>query len=188
MHPNARFHADAEHGLALVEEIAFATVVAGGMVAHTPMTVVDGALWFHLARGNRLCAALPGRATVCVLDAGGYVTPDWYAGAAGQVPTWNYRAAEAEGAVRALDEAEVLQQMDALAEQHEPRVGGRWTRAKLDAAAQAALLGGIRGFALAPEAWRVTVKASQNKGATDREGVRAGLVAAGRADMAAWTA
>lgn len=188
MHPNARFHADAAQGLALVDEIGFATIVAGGMVAHTPLTVAGGALWFHLARQNRLCAALPGRVTACVLDAGGYVTPDWYAGPVGQVPTWNYRAAEADGAVRELSEAEVLEQMDALAARHEPRVGGRWTRAKLDAAAQAALLRGIRGFALQPEAWRVTVKASQNKGAADREGVRAGLVAAGRADMAAWTA
>ncbi len=188
MHPNASFHADAAAGLALAEEIAFATLVAGGMVAHAPVMVVDGELWFHLARGNRLCAALPGRATACVLDAGGYVTPDWYARGANQVPTWNYRAAEAEGDVRALSDAEVLRQMDLLAAAHEPRVGGRWTRAKLDAATEAALIGAIRGFALTPDAWRVTLKASQNKAAADRHGVRAGLAAAGRDDMLRWTA
>lgn len=188
MHPNIRFHADAAAGLALVEEIAFATLAAGGMLAHAPLTVVKGELWFHLARGNRLCAALPGRATVCVLDPGGYVTPDWYVRGANQVPTWNYRAAEADGPVRELGAADVLRQMDALADSHEPRVGGRWTRAKLEAATQAALLGAIRGFALAPDAWRVTLKASQNKGEADRDGVRAGLAAAGRGDMLRWTA
>jgi transcriptional regulator len=188
MHPNARFHADAAAGLALVEEIAFATLASDGIVAHAPLTVVDGELWFHLARGNRLCAALPGRVTACVLDAGGYVTPDWYARGANQVPTWNYRAAEAEGMVRALDDADVLRQMDMLADAHEPRVGGRWTRAKLDDAAQAALIGAIRGFALTPDAWRVTLKASQNKAAADRDGVRAGLARAGREDMLRWTA
>lgn len=67
MHPNPQFrHPDRALLETLIEEIGFGMVFAatpdGPRVAHTPLVSTgDGALQFHIARGNGLAKHLDGR-------------------------------------------------------------------------------------------------------------------------------
>jgi transcriptional regulator len=189
MHPNLAFrHADRGLLEAMIEEIGFGMVFAqladGPRVAHVPLLWTgDGAVQFHLARGNALTKHLDGMTVLAVINGpDGYVSPRWYAdGGAGQVPTWNYVALELEGRVRRMDSEGLLAQIAALSEKHEGRViaGEPWTMDKLPEERLRALLAGIAGFELEIQAWRETVKLSQNKGAEDRLRVADGLEAQG---------
>ena len=179
MHPNPAFRPDPA---ALLDRAAargfahlFAATRAGPMVAHVPLTRHDDELWFHLARANRLHPHLDG-ATVLASIAGpdGYITPNWYARPVNQVPTWNYTAIEIDGVARALSEADLRAQLDALADRHEPRPNP-WTLAKTDPHVVAALFRAIGGFAIRITAVRGTDKLSQHKGAEDNARVAAAL-------------
>ena len=189
MHPNLAFrHAGRALLETMIEEIGFGMVFAttpdGPRVAHVPMLWTgDGAVQFHLARGNALTKHLDGMTALAVINGpDGYVSPRWYGdGGAGQVPTWNYVALELEGRVRRLDGDGLIGQIAALSERHETRVseGQPWTMDKLPEARLRALLAGIVGFELEILAWRETVKLSQNKNAEDRIRVANGLEAEG---------
>ena len=198
MHPNASFRHGArdEVGRALLEtmvdEIGFGTVFAqtpdGPRVAHVPLLrTADGAIQFHLARGNALTRHIEGMTVLAVINGpDGYVSPRWYADPA-QVPTWNYVALELEGRVRRIDAGGLLNQLTALSDQHEARVsaGEPWTMAKLPEAKLRAMMAAITGFELDVTAWRETLKLSQNKTAEDRANVAAGLEGEGSAAIAA---
>ena len=186
MHPSAMFrHDDRTLLAALVEEIGFGMVFAatpdGPRVAHVPVLWTgDGAVQFHLARGNALTRHLEGANALVVLNGPhGYVSPRWYPdGGADQVPTWNYLALELEGRVRRMDEDGLLALVTALSDTHEARVtsGGQpWTMDKLDAARQRGLLGGIVGFEMEVAGWRETFKLSQNKSEAERTALAEGL-------------
>ena len=188
MHPNPAFRPDQATLLARAARIGFAHLFvatpAGPMVAHAPVTLHGTELRFHLASANRLHAHLDGAAVLAsIAGPEGYVSPNWYARPGNQVPTWNYETIEIEGIARALSEPALLDQLDALADLHEPRPNP-WTRAKADPVAIAAMLRAIRGFALEPTAIRGTTKLSQNKAAADRAGVIAGLATQGNAALA----
>lgn len=181
MHPNPAFRDDADP-LAFAAELGFAHIMvataAGPMVVHAPVTRAGGALRFHVARGNRATRHLDGAAVlVSVAGVQGYISPSWYAETKDQVPTWNYVAAEIDGVARALDEDALVEQLDALAAFHEPRVAPErpWRRDKMEDAAFRRLLRAIVGFEVTPTAVRTTTKLSQNKSAADRAGVIAGL-------------
>lgn len=178
MHPNALYRNDdrALHE-ALIEEVGFGMVFAqtsdGPRVAHTPiLSTGDGAVQFHLARGNALTRYLPGQEALVVINGpDAYVTPRWYADT-NTVPTWDYVALELQGPVRKMAEEGLLAMLDALAERHEGRIPGEpWTRAAVDRKKIAGLLRGIVGFELEVRAWRPTFKLSQNKPAEDRAGI-----------------
>lgn len=179
MHPNPAFRPDPATLLDQAAAIGFAHLFVatpvGPKVAHAPVTRHGDRLRFHLARANPLHAHLDG-ATLLASIAGpeGYISPNWYVRPGNQVPTWNYVAIEIEGIARALLEADLLDQLDTLADRHEPRPGP-WTRAKTDPAVIAAMLRAIEGFEIEVTAIRGTTKLSQNKGTADREGVIAGL-------------
>src|SRR5687768_11061791 len=120
MHPCPSFAwTDRDALLAFLREISFCTIFtatpAGGHIIHVPI-VVHGPdrLRFHLARTNRAAQALDG--ALVLLSCSGpnaYISPDWY-GSPDQVPTWNYLAVEVEGRLRRLDDAELVDQIDAL--------------------------------------------------------------------------
>jgi transcriptional regulator len=176
MHPNAAFRWEEEAELrAFVSARGFATLCVATAeapaVAHVPLVVTEsGTLRFHLARGNRVTRYLDGAMAVAsVTDADFYVSPDWY-GSEDQVPTWNYLAVEIEGQVRALDEAELITQIDALSEIFEAQLAPKpvWTREKMTPGRFEAMLGAIRGFELRPTAWRGTRKMGQNKKPAER--------------------
>ena len=176
----------------MVEEIGFGMVFAqtpdGPRVAHVPLLWTgDGAVQFHLARGNALTKHLDGMTVLAVINGpDGYVSPRWYADPE-QVPTWNYVALELEGRVQRLDAERLLGQITALSDKHEARIaaGQPWTMDKLPEAKSRALQSAIVGFELEVIAWRETIKLSQNKPADERERVAAGLEGEGAAGIAA---
>lgn len=194
MHPNSVFrHGDRALLETLLEEIGFGMVFAqtpdGPRVAHVPLLYTgDGAVQFHLARGNALTKHLDG-ATALVLVNGpdGYVSPRWYPdGGTDQVPTWNYVALELEGRVRKMDEDGLLGQITAISDKHEARVaeGQPWTMDKLSEPRRVGLVKAIVGFEMEVQAWRETLKLSQNKGAEDRAALADAMEAEGSVAIA----
>ncbi len=191
MHPNALFRNDdrALHE-ALIEEVGFGMIFVqtpdGPRVAHTPIVSTgDGAVQFHLARGNALTRYLVGQeALVLINGPDAYITPRWYADA-NTVPTWDYVALELQGPVRKLSEEGLLGLLDAIGERHEERIPGQpWKRDQVDPAKIAALLRGIVGFEMEVRAWRPTFKLSQNKSVEDRAAIADALDARGSPALA----
>jgi transcriptional regulator len=187
MHPNAQFrHDDRELLEALIDEIGFGMVFAttpdGPRVAHVPLLYTgDGALQFHLSRGNALTKYIDGMNALVVINGpDGYVSPRWYEDQQ-QVPTWNYIALELEGRVRRMDAEGLYAQLHDISERQEERVAGgeRWVMDKVEAETMRRKMAGIVGFELEIAAWRPTFKLSQNKTAEERERVIAGLEAQG---------
>ncbi|MBN8501661.1 MAG: FMN-binding negative transcriptional regulator, partial [Sphingomonadales bacterium] len=137
-------------------------------------------------RGNALARHLAERTALIVINGpDGYVSPRW-SGDPAQVPTWNYVALELEGRVRRIDSDATLALVTDLSDKHEARIaaGPRWTMDKLSAERQRSLLAGIVGFELEVQAWRETLKLSQNRDASERERLAAGLEGEGSAGIA----
>ena len=186
MHPNPMFRSDdrtlfetliAEIGFGMV----FQTTPDGPRVGHTPIVSTgDGAVQFHLARGNALTRHLAGRDALILLNGpDGYVSPRWYADPA-QVPTWNYVALELEGPVRRMDEDGTVALLRAIGEANEARIPGEpWTLDKTPPDYFRKLLSGIVGFELEVRAWRPTLKLSQNKPPEERARIAEALQAGG---------
>lgn len=196
MHPNPAFRSDDR---ALMEDMlsqigfgmVFAATPDGPRVAHTPLlSTGDGAVQFHLARGNALTQHLAGStALVLVNGPDAYVSPRWYAAEpetmAHQVPTWNYVALEMEGPVRRMEDDGLLALLEGLSAREEARLPApAWTMDKLDPATRQRLLAGIVGFEMEVRGWRPTLKLSQNKSEAQRQGVIEGLEAHGAPAMA----
>ena len=191
MHPNPLFRTEDRALLeALIDEIGFGMVFAqtsdGPRVAHTPLlSTGDGAVQFHLARGNALTRYLPAQEALVVVNGpDAYVSPRWYADR-NTVPTWDYVALELQGPVRKMAEEGLLGFLDAVAERHERRIAGEpWMREQVDPAKIAALLPGIVGFEMEVRAWRPTLKLSQNKSVEERAAIAEGLEAHGSPALA----
>lgn len=192
MHPNPAFRVEDRALLeGLIEQVGFGMVFAatpdGPRVAHVPLlTTGDGAVQFHLARGNALTAHLDGATALAVINGpDAYVSARWYQDTE-RVPTWNYVALELEGRVRRMDRDGLLGLVAALSDHHEARLqyGEPWTMDKLPIARRDAMLGAIVGFEMEVLAWRPTFKLSQNAPAHERERVIAGLEAEGALAMA----
>lgn len=197
MHPDPAFAWKDEAAMRhFVGQVAFAHLFAAGpegaAVVHVPVLVADAGLRFHIARRNRI-VPLIGQAGAVVIASiaapDGYVSPAWYA-SVDQVPTWNYVAVEAEGAVRTLDNVDLIALLDGLSGVHEARVRGTppWTRAKMAPGRFDAMLPAIVGYELRVDRWRGTRKLSQNKNGADSAGVVAGMEINGRTEMAALVA
>ena len=165
----------------------FATTLDGPRVAHVPMVSTgDGALHFHLSRGNALTRHIDGMTALAVVNGpDSYVSPRWYADRE-QVPTWNYIALELEGRVRRMDADGLHGLLETLSERQEVRVegGDRWSIEEMPESALRAKMAGIVGFEMEVMAWRPTFKLSQNKPAEERERVIAALEAQGSLALA----
>jgi len=192
MHPNPLFRMEDRALLeALIEEIGFGTVFAqtpdGPRVAHAPLVSTgDGAIQFHLARGNALTPHIAGTTALAVLNGpDGYVSPRWYADR-GQVPTWNYVALELEGPVREMDYNGLHDLLEAIGEQHEARIetGEPWRPGDVPQDLWDKLAKAIVGFELEVRAWRPTFKLSQNKPPEERLRVADALEAQGSPALA----
>jgi len=191
MHPNPAFRHDDRALLeALVDEIGFGMVFAqtpdGPRVAHTALlSTGDGAVQFHLARGNGLARWLAGAPALVVVNGpDAYVSPR-FSGNPAQVPTWNYVAVELEGRVQRMDSDGLTALLRDLAERHEGRIGGElWTMDAIPEADLRKMLGGIVGFEMEIEAWRPTFKLSQNKTEAERKAIATALQAAGSPALA----
>ncbi|MBC2670448.1 FMN-binding negative transcriptional regulator [Novosphingobium piscinae] len=183
MHPAAAFRHDDRALLeAVVAEVGFGMVFLttpdGPRVAHVPLlSTGDGAVQFHLSRGNALARWIDGAQALAVVNGpDAYVSPAWYADQ-GQVPTWNYVAVEMEGRVRRMTAEGLHGLLETVSARHEERVNpaAPWTMDKVPPERMARLLDGIIGFELEIAAWRPTFKLSQNKPAEERARVAAGL-------------
>ena len=197
MHPNPLFRAqgsEAEQRAfmeALVSEIGFGMIFAqtpnGPRVGQVSLfSTGDGAVQFHLARGNALTKSLPGSDALIVVNGpDAYVSPDWYDGP-DQVPTWNYISIELEGPVRAMDQDGLIALLDDLSAANEAKLAPKtpWTREKMDDGLFHKMLGGITGFEMEVKAWRPTFKLSQNKTEAERHRVADELEKQGKKAMA----
>ncbi|MCX9147229.1 FMN-binding negative transcriptional regulator [Erythrobacter sp. WG] len=192
MHPNPLYRTDDRALMeSLVEEIGFGMVFAqtldGPRVAHTPLiSTGDGAVQFHLARGNALSRHLAAGAAALIVVNGpdAYVSPRWYANR-DTVPTWDYVALELEGRVRRMADEGLEAFLHAAIEKHEGRLEGTpWRAEESSAKVWSGLFRGIVGFEMEVLAWRPTLKLSQNKTPEERSAIAAGLEAAGHAALA----
>lgn len=191
MHPNSAFRSEDRALLeTLIEEIGFGMVFLttpdGPRVAHTPLlSTGDGAVQFHLARGNALTKHLDGStALVLVNGPEAYISPRWYEDRA-TVPTWDYVALELEGRVRRMDQEGLDALLYALIERNETRLGGEpWQASETPEDYWRKLLGAIAGFELEVLAWRPTLKLSQNKTAEDRTRIAEALEQSGSPALA----
>lgn len=192
MHPNAAFrHPDRDLLETLIDQIGFGMVFAqtpdGPRVALVALlSTGDGAVQFHLSRGNALARHLADSTALIVINGpDGYVSPRWYSDPT-QVPTWNYVALELEGRVRRMDAEGTLAQITELSDRNEARIaeGKPWTMDKVPPERLRALLAGVVGFEMEVQAWRETIKLSQNKDAAERERLAAGLESEGAVGIA----
>jgi transcriptional regulator len=177
-----------------IRAIGFGTLVtwgAEGLEAnHVPMLVEPepapfGTLRGHLARGNpQWQRAAPGVAALATfVEPDAYVSPSWYAtkretGKA--VPTWNYIAVHAYGALEIVTEpARLREHVGRLTATHEAGRAEPWGLGDAPADYIEGMLKGIVGFALAIARLEGKWKLSQNRPERDIVGVREGLAAEG---------
>jgi transcriptional regulator len=191
MHPNPLYRSDDRALMEqLIDEIGFGMVFAatpdGPRVAHTPLlSTGDGAVQFHLARGNALTRHLAGSDALIVVNGpDAYVSPRWYENR-DTVPTWDYIALEIEGRVRRMADEGLEAFLHAAIAKHEARLAGEpWRAEESSEKVWSGLFRGIVGFELEVLAWRPTLKLSQNKPAEDRSRIADGLEAAGKPALA----
>ena len=174
---------------AAMRAIGFATLVTAGPEAnHLPMLLRDGVLCGHVARANPVWKAGEGPGLAIFLGPHAYVSPNWYPSKAETgkaVPTWNYIAVHARGAVRWIQDADWLKaHVRALSDAHESRRPGPWAVSDAPAGYIDGLARAIVGFELAIETLQGKYKLSQNREAADRAAVREAFAREGRADIA----
>jgi transcriptional regulator len=193
MHPNRKFHIEDRDAMAaLVRRTGFGTLVVqtqeGLRAVHIPLLLQGDRLRFHVARGNKVHAALLGAADAIVVVNGPdtYVSPDWY-GMPGRVPTWNYVAVEMNGRPTPLCREALIRLMDDLSAEHEEKLAPKtpWTRAKMDPALFEGLLKAITGFEIEIAEWRGTAKLDQDKPEEVRARLADAIADAGWHDAAA---
>jgi transcriptional regulator len=191
MHPNPLYRSDdrALHE-SLIDQVGFGMVFAatpdGPRVAHTPLiSTGDGAVQFHLARGNALARHLEGETALIVVNGpDAYVSPRWYANR-DTVPTWDYVTLELEGRVRRMGDEGLEAFLHAAIAKHEGRLAGApWRAEESSEKVWSGLFRGIVGFEMEVLAWRPTLKLSQNKPPEDRAQIAEGLETAGHAALA----
>lgn len=173
-----------------MRDIAFGTLLthASGefIVSHLPFELdlqplPLGILVGHIARSNpqwrQVGAGIP--ALAILHGPHGYVSPSWYPGKREdprQVPTWDYVAIHAHGALRTFDDPDRL--YDLLRRLTERNERGRTHPWKITDAPEDYLreqMRAIIGLELRIEKLEGRYKLSQNRDAADQEGARAGL-------------
>ncbi|MBH1944814.1 FMN-binding negative transcriptional regulator [Erythrobacter sp. YJ-T3-07] len=192
MHPNPLFRShDRQLFETLIDQIGFGMVFLttpdGPRVAHTPLlSTGDGAVQFHLARGNALTRHLDGATALITLNGpDAYVSPRWYANR-DTVPTWDYVALELEGRVRRMEDEGLEAFLHAAIAKHEARIEGEpWRAEESSEATWGGLFRGIAGFEMEVQAWRLTLKLSQKRSPEERARIAEGQETAGRPALAA---
>ena len=176
-----------------MRQIGFATLVThdaqGGLEAnHMPMLLESNVLRGHVARANPVWKAGEGEALAIFLGPHAYVSPNWYPSKAATgkaVPTWNYITVHVKGSIRWIQDASWLRaHVTRLSETHEGQRPDPWTISDAPESYVETMLKGIVGFELAITQLDGKYKLTQNRGAADREAVRAAYDREGRADMA----
>ncbi|MFG6413673.1 FMN-binding negative transcriptional regulator [Roseateles sp. DC23W] len=191
---------DLGHALQLAAEHPLALLLGPdaqgqGFGSHLPLVAsTEGdalTLEGHMARANPHWGWLQQQTTLLAVFSGpsAYVSPRHY-DSLQNVPTWNYAALHAWGAIELIDGAA---DKDALLKhligRFEPEYAEQWRG--LPEAYQHKLLGAIVGFRIRVTRWELKLKLSQNRAATERQRIRDALGASVSADdrrVAAWMA
>jgi transcriptional regulator len=178
---------------AAMRAIGFATLVTTGLEAnHLPMLQDGNVLRGHVARANPVWKAGDGAALntalAIFLGAHAYVSPSWYPSkteTGKAVPTWNYITVHARGTLRWIQDSDWLRaHVGPLSDAHEAGRENPWGIGDAPAGYIDTLLRAIVGFELTIETLEGKWKLSQNRSAADQQGVREGLLAEGRTDLA----
>jgi transcriptional regulator len=159
-------------------------------VDQVPMLLVrdqgaNGTLRGHVARANPLWRTTADDAEVLVVFRGAdaYVSPSSYPSKRVDgkvVPTWNYSVVYARGRIRFFeDEARLHGLVSKLTDHFEGLRPGPWSVADAPDDYVRAMLRAIVGFEIEITDLVGKFKASQNRSAEDRAGVRSGMGAAG---------
>ncbi|HEY3858489.1 MAG TPA: FMN-binding negative transcriptional regulator [Gammaproteobacteria bacterium] len=145
----------------------------------------NGTLEAHLAGVNPHSAAIAAGAASTVVFQGpdAYVSPRWYVDPAKNVPTWNYVAIHAHGALKPIAEpARLLELIGRLTDEHEAYIEKPWSIREAQAHAEH-LAKHILGFELEIEALEGKFKLSQNRSDGDRAGVLKEFAKSSRSDV-----
>lgn len=164
------------------------TATADGLIGTPLPLILDagegeyGTLYGHVARPNPQWKTPPtGEAMAIFSGPDAYVTPSWYVTKAEHgkvVPTWNYVAVHAYGAVEFFEDAErLLDVVTRLTELHESSRKEVWQVSDAPVDFIKAQLRGIVGLRMPITRLDAKKKMSQNRKLEDRAGVIAGLEA-----------
>jgi len=196
--PNSFAERDLPTLLAFIEAHPLAALVTsspteGLFATHLPL-VLDravgrhGALFGHVARANphaRLITSDPVDALVIFSGPDAYITPEWYQtkqDTGRVVPTWNYVAVHAYGALRLRDDPQFLRaHLEALTRQHEADRPRPWNVSDAPDDYIAQQMKAIVGIELTIDRLEGKWKMSQNRVDADIDGVIQGL---GASDIA----
>ena len=160
---------------------------AGGLSAtHAPLLLEPasgphGVLCCHLARANPHWQELAASPAVLVIFGGAehYVSPSWYPSKREHgkvVPTWNYAAVHVRGRARIFGgHQDLLAHLKALTSANEALFSVPWTIENAPTEYIEGLTRSIVGIEITIEDIEGKWKLSQNRSASDQEGVVAGL-------------
>ncbi|CDX18762.1 FMN-binding negative transcriptional regulator [Mesorhizobium sp. ORS 3324] len=167
------------------------TATAEGLLA-TPLPLLldesegeHGTLYGHVAKANPHWGAPPlGDGLAIFMGPDAYVTPAWYQTkreTGKVVPTWNYVAVHAHGAVEFFEDADrLLEIVTRLTNLHEGGRASPWSVSDAPPDFIRAQLKGIVGLRMPIARLEGKRKMSQNRNAADRAGVVSGLSASDR--------
>jgi transcriptional regulator len=158
--------------------------------SHVPMLLDPepapfGMLSGHIARANPqwLKASPDAPALAIFMGPDAYITPAWYATkrqTGKVVPTWNYVAIHASGALRFIEDADwLLALVTRLTRSHEGKRAEPWAVSDAPPDFIRSQIKGIVGFELSIAKLEGKWKMSQNRPAEDRAGVVEGLAREG---------
>jgi transcriptional regulator len=167
----------------------------GGLTAtHLPFVLrkdggPHGTLEAHFARANPHHRVAAGDALVIFTGPDAYITPTWYPGKVThgrEVPTWNYVAVHAHGAVRLIEDPDwLLAHLERLSAQSEAGHAPEWKVSDAPREYVDRLLGAIVGIEIPVARIEARWKMSQNRSPEEIDGVIAGLGERQRANDAA---
>jgi transcriptional regulator len=164
----------------------FVTSTASGLIC-TPLPLFfdesegeHGVIYGHLAKANIQWKETPTCEALAIFNGpDAYVTPSWYASKKEHgkvVPTWNYTAVHAYGAVEFFEDADRLHEViTRLTDLYERPRAVSWAVTDAPADFIKAQLRGIVGLRMPISRIDAKRKMSQNRSEADRAGVAAGL-------------
>jgi transcriptional regulator len=178
---------------ALIRSRVFGLLIsngAEGIVANSVPFVLDpaasrlGTLKVHLARANSQWRDLEASPDALVVFQGRdhYITPSWYETkreTGKVVPTWNYTMVQVKGRAKVMDDVWLARQVEELTQALEQRREQPWAVGDAPADFIDMQRRAIVGIEIEIVDIRGKWKTSQNRNATDRAGVAAGLDALG---------
>jgi transcriptional regulator len=176
----------------LMHDFGFATLITPGVpepfVSHLPLLLLPacephGTLIGHFARANAHWQHAATVESIAIFHGPhAYVSPSWYEHPDRMVPTWNYAAVHAHGALEIIDDpVETQGIMDLLVRRFEATRPEPWQFERGERERKA-LMGAIVAFRMRIKRIDAKFKLSQNRSTTDRARVIAALEGEGYAE------